>query len=214
MNPQLPPARRRAAHARSAHACKSHHEVALISTDVWHPTRPQDGKRTCEHPLSLDVLFLTTGFIQPVPDGVRRGFVAAFGLGFTPHIQGQPCTDLHLRAHAVDVLLHLAIAPVAPLYCIGRRGEQRIIEKRQRFFQRGAKSFFSVSPRKVNRWTRRRSLASLSRAVWVRQRRSNKAYTCSMIARNAWSWGNPWCYATGACVRFCSGDVGRTDTDG
>jgi len=66
--------------------------------------------------------------------------LTAFGLGFTPHVQGQPCTELHLRAHAVDVLLHLAIAPIAPLYGIGRRGEQRSIEKRQRFFPRRGKA--------------------------------------------------------------------------
>src|SRR5215831_21321186 len=49
----------------------------------------------------------------------------------------------------------------------------------------------SLALRAVNRWTRRRNFASLSRAVWVRQRRSKSAYTCSMIARSAWSWGNP-----------------------
>ena len=65
--------------------------------------------------------------------------LTAFGLGFTPHIQRQAGTDLRLRAHAVDLLLHLAIAPVAPLHRIRGRGQQRVIEKRQGFFQRGGK---------------------------------------------------------------------------
>jgi len=40
----------------------------------------------------------------------------AFGLGFTPHIQRKTRTDLRLRPYLVDTLLHLAIAPVAPLF--------------------------------------------------------------------------------------------------
>jgi hypothetical protein len=47
--------------------------------------------------------------------------LTAFGLGFPPHVQRKACTDLHLRAHAIDVALHLAIAPVAALLSmIGR----------------------------------------------------------------------------------------------
>ena len=68
--------------------------------------------------------------------------LTACGLGFTPHIQGQPCTDLHLRAYPVDLLLHLAIAPVAPLHRIRGRGQQLVVEKRQGFFQRGGKELF------------------------------------------------------------------------
>jgi hypothetical protein len=44
------------------HACKLHQEVALISTNFWHPNYLWQGKRTCEYPLALDVLFLT-GFL-------------------------------------------------------------------------------------------------------------------------------------------------------
>ena len=65
--------------------------------------------------------------------------MTAFGLGFTPHIQGQARTDLRLRPHPVDTLLHLAIAPVAPLHRIRGRGQQLVIEKRQGFVQRGGK---------------------------------------------------------------------------
>ena len=65
--------------------------------------------------------------------------MTAFGLGFTPHIQCKAGTDLCLRTHPVDLLLHLAIAPVAPLHRIRGGGQQLIVEKRQGFFQRGGK---------------------------------------------------------------------------
>ena len=65
--------------------------------------------------------------------------MTALGLGFTPHIQCQAGTDLHLRTHAVDLLLHLAIAPVAPFHGIRGGGQQLVVEKRQGFFQRGGK---------------------------------------------------------------------------
>ena len=120
-----------------------------------------------------------------------EGLVTAFALGFSPHVQRQARTDLRLRAHPVDLFLHLAIAPVAPLHRIRGRGQQLVIKKRQGFFQRGGKELLQRVTQRVNRWTRRRSLASLSRAVWVRQRRSNNAYTCSMIARSALQLGQP-----------------------
>jgi len=65
--------------------------------------------------------------------------VTAFGLGFTPHIQCQAGTDLYLRAHAVDLLLPLAIASVASLHGIRGRRQQLVVEKRQGLFQRGGK---------------------------------------------------------------------------
>ncbi len=60
-----------------------------------------------------------------------------FGLGFTPHVQRKAHTDLRLRAHAIDVALHHAIAPVAPFHRMRRGGQQRIIQKREGFFSRG-----------------------------------------------------------------------------
>jgi hypothetical protein len=60
-----------------------------------------------------------------------EGLLAPFGLGFTPHVQRKAHTDLRLRSHPIDVALHLAIAPIAAFHRIGRRGEQRIIEKRR-----------------------------------------------------------------------------------
>ena len=65
--------------------------------------------------------------------------LTACGLGFAPHIQGQARTELCLRAHAIDVVLHLAIAPVAAFHRIRGGGQQRIVEKRQSFFSRGDK---------------------------------------------------------------------------
>src|SRR5215471_15111383 len=52
-----------------------------------------------------------------------KGLLTAFGLRFTPHIQRQTRTDLRLRPHPVDTLLHLAIAPVAPLHRIRGGGQ-------------------------------------------------------------------------------------------
>jgi len=66
-----------------------------------------------------------------------EGLLTAFGLGFTPHVQRQACAHLPLRAYAIDIALHLAIAPGAAFHRIGRGGEQRIVEKRQGFCQRG-----------------------------------------------------------------------------
>ena len=68
-----------------------------------------------------------------------EGLLTACGVGFTPHVQRQARTDLRLRAYPVDLLLHLAIAPVTTFHRIGGGGQQRIVEKRQRFVQRGGK---------------------------------------------------------------------------
>ena len=65
--------------------------------------------------------------------------MTAFGLGFTPHIQRKTGTDLLVRAHPVDVLLHLAIAPVASLHRIRGGRQQFVVEKRQGFLQGGGK---------------------------------------------------------------------------
>ena len=70
-----------------------------------------------------------------------EGLVTSFALGFSPHVERQARTDLRLRAHPVDVLLHLAIAPVAPLHRVRGRRQQPVIEKRQGFVQRGGKEF-------------------------------------------------------------------------
>src|SRR2546422_10348041 len=65
--------------------------------------------------------------------------VTFLGLSFSPHVERNTRPDPLLRAYSVDTLLHLTIPPVAPLHCIGGRREQCVIEKRQRFLQRGRK---------------------------------------------------------------------------
>ena len=70
-----------------------------------------------------------------------EGLWTAFSVGFTPHIQRQAGMALSLRAYPVDLFLHLAIAPVAPLHRMRCRGQQRVIQKRQGFVQRGGKEF-------------------------------------------------------------------------
>src|ERR1700752_553395 len=88
---------------------------------------------------SRDTVVKPPGLPSPCTMKGGEGLLTAFSVGFTPHIQRQTRTDLRLRPHPVDTLLHLAIAPVAAFHRIGRRGEQLVIEKRQRFFQRGGK---------------------------------------------------------------------------
>lgn len=70
----------------------------------------------------------------------------AFGLGFTPHVQRKTGTDLLLRAHLVDVLLPLAIAPVATLHRIRGGRQQFVVETCQRFLQRRRKEFLQRFP--------------------------------------------------------------------
>ena len=69
-----------------------------------------------------------------------------FALGFSPHVQSNARADLLLRAHPVDTFLPLAIAPVAAFHRIGRGGQQRIIEKREGFFQRGGTELLQRVP--------------------------------------------------------------------
>ena len=75
-----------------------------------------------------------------------EGLLAAFGLGFTPHIQGQAGTELCLRPYTIDTLLHLAIAPITPLHRMRGGGQQLVIEQREGLFQRGGKEFLQGLP--------------------------------------------------------------------
>ena len=61
--------------------------------------------------------------------------MTAFGVGFTPPIQGKTRTDLRLRAHPVDLLLPRAVASVAPLHRMRRGRQPCSVEKRQRGLQ-------------------------------------------------------------------------------
>jgi hypothetical protein len=57
------------------------------------------------------VVFLETvaelpGLPSPCTMQCCQGVLTAFGVGFTPHIQRKARTDLRLRPHPVDTLLH------------------------------------------------------------------------------------------------------------
>ena len=86
------------------------------------------------------------GLSSPCTMQCCQGLLPAFGVGCTPPIQRQTRADLRLRPHPVDTLLHLAIAPVAPLHRIRGGGQQLVIEKREGFVQRGGKEFLQCLP--------------------------------------------------------------------
>ena len=88
-----------------------------------------------------DTVVKPPGLPSPRTMKCDEGLWTAFSVGFTPHIQRQAGTALSLRAYPVDLFLHLAIAPVAPLHRMRGRGEQLVIQKRQGFVQRGGKEF-------------------------------------------------------------------------
>jgi len=90
----------------------------------------------------IETVVKAPGLSSPCTMECGEGLLTAFGLGFTPHIQGQAGTDLRLRPHPVDTLLHLAIAPVAPLHRIRGGGQQLVVKKRQGLFQGRGKELF------------------------------------------------------------------------
>src|SRR2546426_5951297 len=53
----------------------------------------------------METVVKTPGLSSPCTMECGEGLLTAFGLGFTPHIQGQAGTDLRLRPHPVDTLL-------------------------------------------------------------------------------------------------------------
>src|SRR5262249_41547263 len=91
---------------------------------------------------ALETVAELPGLASPCTMECGESLLTAFGLGFTPHIQRQTRPDLRLRPHPVDTLLHLAIAPVAPLHGIRGGGQQRVIKKRQGLFQGGREELF------------------------------------------------------------------------
>src|SRR5437870_9042851 len=90
----------------------------------------------------IETVVKTPGLSTPCTMECGEGLLTAFGVGFPPHIQGQAGTDLRLRPHPVDTLLHLAIAPVAPLHRIRGGGQQLVVKKRQSLFQGRGKELF------------------------------------------------------------------------
>lgn len=86
-------------------------------------------------------------------------------------------------------------------------GNSESSRKVNAFSRFGDHSFLSVSLSAPKRLIRRRSLASFSRAVSIRQRRSNKRYTSSMIARRVRNESSPrvihWSIFFSLWVRVC-----------
>src|SRR5262245_34602269 len=62
------------------------------------------------------------------------------------HVEGDTVGDMLLRADPVDGLLHLTVAPVAALYGIRSRGQQLVVEKRQRLVEIGRVKFAEELP--------------------------------------------------------------------
>src|SRR5262245_13217981 len=110
--------------------------VLLPKGWAWDRQTPVFGETVAELP----------GLASPCTMKCCQGLLTAFGVGFTPHIQRQARTNLRLRPHSVDTLLHLAIAPIAPLHRIRGGGQQLVIKKRQSLFQRGGKEFLQGLP--------------------------------------------------------------------
>src|SRR5260370_42709579 len=108
--------------------CKSHREVALISTDAWRPTRPQDGKRTCEHPLSIDVLFLPAFLAHRMPTKqpeIRGSLKGKKRIVFLPRLRGRydrnPTRSSATGHHRRDTLCGRSLDLLGTCSCAGLR---------------------------------------------------------------------------------------------
>jgi hypothetical protein len=65
------------------------------------------------------------------------GVRAAVLLGITEHVQGDAVVDVLLSAHAIDRLLHFAVAPIPPFHGVRGGRQEFVIKKRQRLVQVG-----------------------------------------------------------------------------
>jgi hypothetical protein len=74
--------------------------------------------------------------------------VTPFALSFSPPVQRQACTDLLLCTDAVDTFLPRAIPTVAPFYRMGRRWQQFVIQKDQRFLHGRRKQLLARLPQR------------------------------------------------------------------
>ena len=72
------------------------------------------------------------------------GLGSAVGLGVALHVQGDSALDVFLGADAVDGLLHLPMAAVAPLHGVGRGRQERIVQERQRFLEGGGERLLGL----------------------------------------------------------------------
>src|SRR5262245_49276098 len=125
----------------ASHVAPGYSAADLRATGMKTPPAPFTQGRAVS-PGFQETVVKTPGLSSPCTMECGEGLLTAFGVGFTPHIQGQAGTDLRLRPHPVDTLLHLAIAPVAPLHCIRGGGQQLVVQKRQGLFQGRGKELF------------------------------------------------------------------------
>jgi hypothetical protein len=69
--------------------------------------------------------------------------LSAFGSRFSEHIQSNATLYTDLAADPVHTLLHLPVAAIATFHRIGGRGQQRVVEQCQGFFQMRREDLFS-----------------------------------------------------------------------
>ena len=115
--PQGPERGRSPALSSCKHLKTKHFHVALAGNQHPHVLKSRYGKVR-----KKDTVVKPPGLSSPCTMKCGEGLLTAFGVGFTPHVQRQACANLPLRAYAIDIALHLAIAPVAAFHRIGRGG--------------------------------------------------------------------------------------------
>jgi hypothetical protein len=69
--------------------------------------------------------------------------LSAFGSRFSEHVPSNATLYTALAADPVHTLVHLPVAAIATFHRIGGRGQQRVVEKWQGFFQRRGDDRFS-----------------------------------------------------------------------
>jgi hypothetical protein len=96
--------------------------------------------------LNMDTVAELPGLSSPCTMKYGESLLTAFSLGCTPPIQRKTGTDLLARPHPIDTLLHLAIAPIAPLHRMRGGGQQLSVETRAGLVQRGGKELLQCLP--------------------------------------------------------------------
>src|SRR4030095_12172656 len=95
---------------------------------------------------SGDTVAELPGLSSPCTMKYGESVLTAFSVGCTPPIQRKTGTDLLARPHPIDTLLHLAIAPIAPLHRMRGGGQQLSVETRAGLVQRGGKELLQCLP--------------------------------------------------------------------
>jgi hypothetical protein len=94
----------------------------------------------------METVVKPPGLSSPCTMKGSEGLLTTFGVGCTPHIERQACTDLSLRADPVALLLPLTLAPVAPLHRMRGRWQPCVIQQRQGLVQRGGQALLQPGP--------------------------------------------------------------------